>query len=166
MPIRRPALGSGALCQNGGMTDLARKDGGRRRLQATLGVLGAIPFASGLAGMLVGPTALPGDDSKVGASLDSEYRFVNAFWFAAGPAIWTLLPRIERESTAFRLVGAATFVGGLARLISWRKTSRPHPNFVAAIGIELIGMPAFLAWQRHVSKMASINGKAAVTANS
>ena len=41
-------------------------DGGRRALQLALGVLSAVPFASGLAGMIAGPAALPGDRSTVG----------------------------------------------------------------------------------------------------
>lgn len=54
-------------------------DGGRRQLQVTLGVLAGIPFESGLAGMLIGPAVLPGDNSRIGASLGSEYRYANAF---------------------------------------------------------------------------------------
>ena len=72
-------------------------DGGRRALQITLGVLSAIPFASGLAGMLGGPAALPGERSTVGPTVDNEYRFAHAFWFAAAPAIWSVLPRVERD---------------------------------------------------------------------
>lgn len=121
-------LSRDGFCESGEMTDTIRTDGGRRHLQVTLGVLAAIPFASGLAGMLVGPAALPGDDSRVEASLDSEYRFVSAFWFVAAPVIWALLPRIERESAALRLVGATTFAGGLARLISWRQTGLSTPE--------------------------------------
>ena len=55
------------------MDNGASRDGGRRGLQVTLGILSAIPFLSGLAGMLVGPKTLPGDTSQLGATADSEY---------------------------------------------------------------------------------------------
>src|SRR3954471_2510444 len=100
------------------MSNGASRDGGRRRLQVTLGVLSAIPFLSGLAGMLVGPKTLPGDTSQLGATADSEYRFVNAFWFATAPAIWSAIPQVERRTAPLRRLSAVIFIGGLARLVS------------------------------------------------
>jgi hypothetical protein len=134
----------------GGMTS---HDGGRRGLQATLGLLSVIPFLSGLAGMLVGPKTLPGN-SQLDSSADSEYRFVNAFWFATAPIIWSAIPCIEQRTGLVRRLAAVVFAGGVARLISWRTTGRPHSAFIVAIALELVGFPAVMVWQSRVARLA------------
>jgi hypothetical protein len=133
---------------------LARRDGGRRELQVTLGVLSVIPFLSGLAGMLVGPKALPGATGPLDPTADSEYRFVSAFWFFTAPVIWSAIPHIEQRTSLVRRLTAVVFAGGLARLVSWRTTGRPHAVFIAAIMLELVGIPAAMAWQSQVASPA------------
>jgi hypothetical protein len=127
----------------------------RRALQLMLGTLACIPFATGLTSMLTGTKKLPGDSSQVTPTLDSEYRFVNAFWLSTAPIIWSTLPQIEEDSTTLRLVMGTVFIGGLARLVSWRKTGRPHPVFIGAIVLELVGMPLIAVWQRRLAALES-----------
>jgi uncharacterized protein DUF4345 len=145
------------------MTPGQHPDGGRRALQITLGTLACIPFASGLAGMLVGPRSLPGDRSRVEPSLDNEYRYAHAIWFAAAPVIWSALPQVERQAPVLRAVCSAVTLGGLARVLSWRTSGRPHPVLVGATALEL-GIPALLLWQRRVAERAGQHPLAAPAA--
>lgn len=133
----------------------AAGDGGRRAFQVTLGVLSGIPLASGLAGVLVGPGTLPGGENQVTATLDGEYRFVNVFWLAVAPLIWSQLPKVERDSPVLPLVMGTVFAGGVARVVSWRRTGRPQAAFVPAIALELIGMPVAAVWHRRIVRRAS-----------
>jgi len=104
--------------------------------------------------MLTGPATLPGASSKVTATLDGEYRFVNAFWFVSAPLLWMALPQLEKKSQIIRIVLGTAFLGGLVRLISWRREGRPHGIFIAAIALELIGMPALAIWHARVASIA------------
>jgi hypothetical protein len=128
--------------------------GGRRGLQVVLGALAAIPAASGLAGMVQGADVVPGGRAVLTPSADSEYRYAHAIWFAVAPVIWSSLPRIEENGRVVRAVSAAVVLGGLARAWSWRTAGRPHPVFVGATALELVGIPAVAAWQARVARAA------------
>lgn len=129
----------------------------RRALRITLGVVAAIPFASGLGAIIGGPASLPGQPGEVSATLDSEYRFVNVIWFGVAPLVWASLPRVEERTAVLQAVGGAAFAGGLARLLSLRAKGRPHPMMLAALGVELGVVPALMVWQAAVARAARQN---------
>jgi hypothetical protein len=136
------------------MTRLHGGDAGRTQLQRTLATLAVIPFGFGSAGMLIGPRNIPGNHIQVDASFESEYRFVHAFWFAAGPVIWSTLPRIEEDPVALQAVMGTVVLGGLARLLSWRQNGRPRPVFVAGVVLELVVIPGLWVWKSRVVRAA------------
>lgn len=110
-----------------------------------LGVLGAVPVASGTAGILLGPGGLPGAEPP-GSTIDSEYRFVNVFWLAAGVMLWWSLRQPEQRSTVTRLVFGLASLGAGPRLLSWARTGPPHLVFKATLVLELVVVPIVLSW--------------------
>ena len=121
----------------------------RTALLGTLGVLGAIPVATGVLGIVGGPERAPGGAATT-PSVDSEYRFVNVFWVAAGILLWWTLRRPAERATITRgILGLAAF-GGLPRLLSVARTGLPHPVFRATIVLELGILPLVLLWHRRV----------------
>lgn len=130
-------------------TQRAQRPPNERALIGAVALLGVLPVVSGARGILHGPAAAPGGSAVV-ASVDSEYRFVNVFWFAAGVGLWWSIgaPQ-ERANTTRAILGLAS-LGGLPRLLSWKAVGRPHPVFQAATALELAGLPVVLAWHRSV----------------
>ncbi|RKR91207.1 uncharacterized protein DUF4345 [Micromonospora pisi] len=119
-----------------------------------LAILATVSVVSGLWGMVAGPTGLPGVGA-VHPTVDSEYRFANAFWFAAGIAVWWAVPRVQRATGLLRAVLGVVIVGGLARLLGIAVSGWPHPVFLGALGIELVVVPMVLLWQARVAEVAS-----------
>jgi hypothetical protein len=118
---------------------------GRRTLLVVIAVLATVPVLSGLLGIVVGPGALPGG-GPVNATIDSEYRFTNVFWLAAGLLIWWSLRRPERRADVTRLILAIASLGAVPRLISVAVTGWPHPVFIGALVLELLVVPLVIWW--------------------
>jgi hypothetical protein len=85
--------------------------------------------------------------------VDSALRYASVFKFAVGPVIWSQLARVEQSPT-ISFAATTIAIGGLARLRSWQQSGRPHPITVAAVGLETLGVPILLAWQRRLSSRA------------
>ncbi|MFC8796704.1 DUF4345 domain-containing protein [Promicromonospora sp. NPDC057138] len=118
---------------------------GRRTLLVVIAVLGAVPVLSGLLGIVGGPAALPGGEA-VNATVDGEYRFVNAFWLAAGLLIWWSLRRPEERAAVTLVILAIASLGGIPRLVSVVVTGWPHPVFIGALVLELFVVPLVIWW--------------------
>jgi len=132
-----------------------------RAFKAIAAVLTAVPLIGGLAGAMGGPTAVTGYRGATDASLDSEFRFLSAAWLAVAPLVWSALPTAERRPWPLRIIGAGIIFGGAARLSSWRRHGRPRAMMVAAAALELLGVPALLAW--HAKVVRQIKGDSVMT---
>lgn len=64
------------------------------------------------------------------------------------------LATVVEDSPALRAAMGVVFLGGVGRLMAWRRSDCPHPVFLAALALELVGMPVAFAWQRHVAALA------------
>ncbi|MFD2025858.1 DUF4345 domain-containing protein [Promicromonospora aerolata] len=118
---------------------------GHRTLIVVTAVLGAVPVLSGLLGIVGGPEALPGG-GPVNATVDSEYRFINVFWLAAGLLIWWSLRRPAQRADVTRVILAIASLGAVPRLVSVAVSGWPHPVFVGALVLELLVVPLVIWW--------------------
>lgn len=152
MPSRTPKSFSSRRTDDG--------DDVRRLLLGVLWVLGAVPIASGLSAIILGPEFAPGGGPTT-PSVDNEYRFVNVFWLGAGLILyWSLLKPAHRALvTRVVLIIAAT--GGIARLISVAVVGWPHPVFIGTIGLELVIVPLVIWWHSRVFPVRSADSTAA-----
>ncbi len=128
---------------------MARTGRDIRAVQIALASLGAVPVATGLFSVIGGPAVAPGGE-QTNASIDSEYRFLNLFWTAAGVLLWWSLRDPVARSSVTRLVLGLASLGGLPRLLSWARVGAPHPVFRGTLVLELVIVPVLLVWHGRV----------------
>ncbi|CAL9675664.1 hypothetical protein SUDANB105_07863 [Streptomyces sp. enrichment culture] len=126
----------------------------RRSLQTVLVLLGLFVLGTGVLDVVAGPAALPGHP-EVSTTVDSNYRFFAGVWSMLGLVLLGLARRVQTNGPGLRVVFAAVFLGGLARLVSFLTVGAPHPLHTAFIGVELLLPPLLLVWHSRVARSRS-----------
>jgi hypothetical protein len=116
-------------------------------------VLGLIGVYSGASGALLGPRDAT---EPVTFALDSNFRFLSVLLLAAGVVLFWCLPRVERTTVPLRVVSAAIFAGGCARLLSFATAGDPDALYIAVIVAELVGPVLIVALQARIAEQARI----------
>ena len=130
----------------------------RTVLQVVTAVLGVVPVVTGAIGLagINDPLYRPVTTPRA-ALLDTNLRFYSGLWLALGLAMWWLIPSIERQTTLFRVIWVAVFVGGIGRLVSIAFAGAPPAPFVFFTLLELLGAPLFIYWQHLVARAAAVS---------
>jgi Domain of unknown function (DUF4345) len=123
-------------------------------LQIVMGLLGIIPVATGLLGMMGvhDPVYVAAGVPPI-VLLDTNLRFYSGVWVGVGLALWWLIPTIERQTVLFRVLWGMIFIGGIGRLLSMIMLEWPPVPFVGFTAIEIVGAPLFIWWQSHVARV-------------
>jgi len=123
-------------------------------LQIVMRLLGIIPVATGLLGMMGvhDPVYVAAGVPPI-VLLDTNLRFYSGVWVGVGLALWWLIPTIERQTILFRVLWGMIFIGGIGRLLSIIMLEWPPVPFVGFTAIEIVGAPLFIWWQSHVARV-------------
>ena len=124
----------------------------KRALQILMGLLGVIPVATGLLGMMgvEDPFYVAVGVPPI-VVLDTNLRFYSGIWLGLGLALFWLIPTIERQTVLFRVLWGMIFIGGIGRLLSMLLLAWPPVPFVAFTALEIVGAPLFIWWQSRLS---------------
>lgn len=122
----------------------------------TFRVLALIPLVTGLLEVAMGLGSLGtlgvpmSRDALTHASADSGWRFLGAVWAGYAVLIWYATTDLVRNAGLMRILLGALFFSGIARAISVWQLGWPVAPFVAAMLLELIGMPLAWWWLRRL----------------
>ena len=128
-----------------------KRVGSGRGLRLFLALLGAVMVVAGTTAVLFGASSIAGVDAASPA-VDSEMRFFAVWYVVAGAMLLRAIPRLEGAGPTVRLVGAAFFVAGCARILSWAVVGEPPTTAVVLMVIELILPFVIVPWQAGVAR--------------
>jgi hypothetical protein len=126
----------------------------KRALQIVVAILSLLPLGVGTVGFIWGAGFyLP--EGTATPKLDSQFRFLSAWDVGLACIVWWIIPRIELQTSLFRIVCLAVFFGGVGRVVAWFITGWPGPAFLAVTLIELL-VPLLIPWQAYVARQVSL----------
>ncbi|MCE7059452.1 DUF4345 domain-containing protein [Dyadobacter sp. CY343] len=123
----------------------------KRALQIVIAILAAAPLVSGILGLAGIYNPLFSETLPADLVLDSNLRFLNAVSVAVAIAFYCILPVIEKETFACRVICSAILLGGLARLISIYELGIPPFFISASLILELLSPILIMYWQRRIA---------------
>ncbi len=118
----------------------------KRLLQIVMAIACLVPILGGGAGVWKGAGMLGGS----GVDLDSHFRYLSGLLLGIGLAFAAMIPRIERRTSAVRLLSFVVVIGGLARAAEFLHAV-PSKTLIAALVMELVITPALCLWQGRVA---------------
>jgi len=128
-----------------------RRTSGRKALQWVIGILATAPLVSGMVGLtgIFNPMFL--ENLPENTLLDSNLRFLNAMAVGIALSFYAIIPVIEKQTFALRILCASIFCGGLGRILSILSMGMPAVPFIVFLCIELISPVILIFWQKKVS---------------
>lgn len=121
----------------------------RRLLQIVVVLLSLLPLTFGTLGVLYGIGRF--DPALNNANVDSQFRFLSAWYLGLAMLGWWIAAGIERHTAVFRIVCVAVFAGGLARLASIAQVGMPDTRFLVVLAAELL-FPLLIVWQASIAR--------------
>jgi Domain of unknown function (DUF4345) len=125
----------------------------RRVLQLITAILSLIPTVTGIVAMTgIGDPLYASLGMPRSPVLDSNLRFLGGVWAGLGIALLYLVPSIQRQTTLFRVIWGAIFLGGVGRALSVAFVGLPPVPFIGFTALEIIGAPLFIYWQARIEQ--------------
>jgi uncharacterized membrane protein YedE/YeeE len=124
-----------------------------RALKLALRAMGAVPVIMGGYAVVTGARPIP-DSGHVSASVDSEMRFMSAWYVGGGLVAFRAARDPKAEPTLVRLLCAIVLLGALGRVLSIRRLGRPPRLFLFLLGVELAVPALIVPWQAAVARQA------------
>jgi Domain of unknown function (DUF4345) len=127
----------------------------KKILVIVLYVLGFFAVATGLLAIVGGADYVIGGPGWGGgphtdSDVDSQLRFANAYWLAAGLILWWTAREPLARALVTRVVLSIAVLGGLFRIISAIQTGAPLWFYWLTFALEIIGLPLILWWHSKV----------------
>ena len=130
------------------MDPQARSLNQRRALQIAVALAGLVPVIAGGAGVMLGLAFLALDGTT---SALTHAAYLSGLLMAIGLSFWSLIPTIERQTAAFRLLTGLVLLGGMARLLTAVRLGDFSPMVAVPLAMELLVTPALCLWQQKIA---------------